>query len=80
MGKSKEKVTDCTIKEFCERMGIGPAAVANACGVEKQYINNIKTRLKHPHVVRYDEKTGDIQIVKVEKIMCHGNLNRKRQL
>ena len=75
---ANKNVTESTIIDFCEKMGIGPAAIANACGVERQYINNFKYKFKHPHIVRYNEVTGDISVVKTEKIMCSGNLNRKR--
>lgn len=88
---TSEKITDETIyenatkggkelsiNEFCKAKNVTLAELARVCGTTKQNINNLQTRAKHPHVVRYDEKTGDVQIVKVEKIMCHGNLKRKR--
>ena len=75
---TNKNVTESTIEKFCEDMNIGPAAIANACSVERQYINNFKHKFKQPHIVRYNEKTGDIWVVKTEKIMCSGNLTRKR--
>ena len=75
---TSRNVTESTIEEFCKKMQIGPAAIANACGVDRQYINDFKNKRKHQHIVRYNQETGDISVVKTEKIMCHGNLNRKR--
>lgn len=74
---ASENMTESTIGEFCKKMDIGPAAIANACGVDRQYINDFKNKRKHQHIVRYNEDTGDISVVKTEKIMCSGNLKRK---
>lgn len=75
---ANENMTESTIGEFCTRMKIGPAAIARACGVERQYINDFKNKRLHPHIIRYNEDTGDIAVIKTEKIMCSGNLNRER--
>ena len=78
MSKKKSEIVELTFSEFKKKTGVGPAELARICGTEKQYVNGYKNRLKGDHVIRYSEETGDVQVVKVEKIMCHGNLNRKR--
>ena len=75
----KKNVVECSIEELEEKKGIGPSLLGRLCGDDKQSINRIKNkvsgRVNQPHVVRYNEKTGEIQIVKCEKIVGVGNLN-----
>ena len=70
--------TDSEIGEFCEKMNIKPSDLAKACGIESQYIYNMKNRRKQPHVVRHNAETGSVELIRTERIMCHGNLNRSR--
>lgn len=74
----KENFVDYTIDEFCKKMNIGPSALASVCGVNRQYIYDLKNIRKHHYVVRHNESSNDIRIIKTEKTMCHGNLKKER--
>ena len=69
-----KKKTETTIEEFYESQGIGPTELARISGVNKMTINNYKTVTKSNHVVRFDKKTGDFEIVRTEKVMARGNV------
>ena len=74
---TKEKFTDYSIDEFCKKMRIGPSALASACGINRQYIYDLKNIRKHQYVIRHNAANNDIQIIKTEKIMCYGNLKKE---
>lgn len=78
LNKEEPHMDNATISDFCEHMKITPAILAKACGVESQYIYNLKNRSKQLHIVRHDAETGDVQLIRTEKIMCKGNLRRER--
>ena len=71
-------IDNATIEDFCEHMQITPSVLAKACGVDNQYIYNLKSRRKQLHIVRHNRETGDVQLIRTEKIMCHGNLRKNR--
>lgn len=71
-------MTNYTFDEFKEKTGLGTCGIARLCGIEVQQLSRIKNRTIAPHVIRFDEETGDVAVIKLEKTVCSGNLNKRR--
>lgn len=64
--KNEDAVSTCSIAEFCKRAGIYKAELARRMDVEKQQVSNWE---KVDYFVRYNTETGDVQVIRAEKLI-----------